>query len=176
MDKPISLAEIELARIDWSKLRDIRSSFGERTVSADYVPAVMKALLNAKSPEEATEQYNKIEGYVFLPDQLFESAEYLVPVLIASLLEVPEGYLKTTVLELLFWIISADGPDRNEVALGNVDLLEKCRAKAREGLWIFYRELSSIHREAAFEILKKIETDHSRLEAFLRIKNLKSEI
>jgi hypothetical protein len=34
MEKTVLLAGIELARVDWSKLREIRSSFGERIVSA----------------------------------------------------------------------------------------------------------------------------------------------
>jgi hypothetical protein len=48
-------------------------------------------------------------------------------------------------------------------------LAERCRAKAREGLWIFYKELvdgDGTDSEAAFEILERIETDSSRLEAF----------
>lgn len=172
MNKSISLAELELARVDWSKLREIRCSFGERFVSADYIPSVMKGILNAKTSEEVEKLYWKIENNVFVQGQLFEAAEYLIPVLIASLMEVKEEFIKIWILELIFQIV-AGVPDQSEIALGNSGLGERCRAKAREGLWILYETLvneNSNNSELAFEILQRIETDSSRLETFLKAK------
>lgn len=160
MNKSVSLTQLELKRIDWSKLRD-ESGF------ADYIPSVIHQLLNAQSPQEATGLYFDIENYVFVSGQLYESAEFLVPVLIASLLEVDKDFIKTAILELLFWIVSGKAA-QSEVAFGNSELREKCRVKAREGLWIFYKELFGNHQEAAIEIIEKIETDSSRLEFFLK--------
>ena len=172
MDKTISLAEFELVRIEWSSLREIRSALKEAIVSTDYVSLVMKDLLNAKSPEEAEKLYWKIENNVFVQGQLFEAAEYLVPVLMASLMEVREDFIKTNIFELLFQIVAGE-PHQYEIALGNSNLAEKCRAKAREGLWILYKELingDNTSSEMAFEILQRIETDFSRLETFLKAK------
>jgi hypothetical protein len=171
MDKTISLVEFELARVDWSKLREIRSSFGERIVSADYVPSIMKALLNAKSLEEAEELEWKIDNHIFVQRGLFEAAEYLVPVLIASLLEVPQGFIKNTILELLTEIVTGV-PDQSEVALGNTALADRCRAKAREGLWILYKlfvDGDETQRILVFDVLEIIETDSSRLDAFSKV-------
>ncbi|HEY8561602.1 MAG TPA: hypothetical protein VIL74_14595 [Pyrinomonadaceae bacterium] len=173
MDKSVSLAEIELARIDWSKLREIRSSFGERIVSADYVPSVVRALLNAKTPEEAEELEWKIENHIFVQRCLFEAAEHLVPVLIALLPEVPQGFIKNTILALLFEIVSGY-PDQSEIALGNDALADRCRVKAREGLWTLYQlfiDGDEVQRSFVFDVLEAIETDPSRLEAFTKAVN-----
>lgn len=174
MAKTISLAELELARVDWSKLREIRSALKEKIVSADYIPFVMKGILNAKSLAEAEELYWEIENSIFVQGQLFEAAEYLVPILIASLLEVQEDFIKTTILELLFQIV-AGIPHEVEITLGNSQLGERCRAKAREGLWILYKLLvngDSKDSTMAFEILEKIETDSFRLETFTKAKRI----
>lgn len=162
MSELISIAEIELTRIEWNKLRD-ESDF------ADYIPSVIQKLLNSQSPEEATGLYFDIENYVFVSGQLYEATEYLVPVLMASLLEVDKDFIKATILELLFWIVSGI-PAQSEIASGNSELGERCRAKAREGLWILYRELFGKNSEAVLEVLEKIETDSSRLETFLKAK------
>jgi len=173
MDKTVSLVELELARVNWSKLREIRSSFGEKIVSSDYVPSVIMALLNAKDLKEVEELEWKIDNNIVVQGQLFEAAEYLVPVLIVSLLEVPQGFIKNTFLELLFQIV-AGVPDQSEVALGNYDLAERCREKAREGLWILYKELidgDEVQCAFVFDVLERIETDSSRLEAISRAKS-----
>ena len=173
MDKTISLVELELARIDWSQLREIRSSFGEKIVSSDYVPSVIMALLNAKNLNEAEELEWKIDNHIFAQRCLFEAAEYLVPVLIVSLLEAPQGFVKNTFLELLFQIV-AGVPDQSEVVLGNFDLGERCRAKAREGLWILYKEFidgDKVQSAFVLDVLEIIEIDSSRLEAFRKIKS-----
>jgi hypothetical protein len=178
MEKPLSLVEIELARTDWRKPRDIRSSFGEKIVGAEYVPSVIRALLNAESLSEAEDLERKIENNVYVQRRLFESAEYLVPVLIASLSEVSQGVIRNTFLSMLFEIV-AGYPDQSEIALDNYELAERCRAKAREGLWVLYRLLvdgDEVQRLCVYDILEKIETDSSRLEAFVKQLNLEFEI
>jgi hypothetical protein len=177
MDKSVSLAEIELARIDWSKLREIRSSYGDRIVSADYVPSVIKALLNAKTPKEAEELEWKIDNHIFVQRQLFEAAEYLVPVLITALLEAKQDFIKLTIFRLLFEIVSGY-PDQSEIALGNNGLADRCRAKAREGLWVLYQLFvggNEVQRCFVFDVLEAIETDASRLEAFTKALNFEAD-
>ena len=115
--------------------------------------------------------YWRIDNHIVVQGQLFEAAEYLVPVLIASLLEVKEDFIKHTIFELLIQIV-AGVPDQSEIVLDNFDLAERCRAKAREGLWILYKLLvdgDNIDKEAAFQILEQIETDSSRFETFLKV-------
>lgn len=168
MNKSISLVDIELSRVDWSRLRDVAGF-------ADYVPSVIKALLNAESIEEAEELYWRIDNHVVVQGQLFEAAEYLVPVLMSSLLEINQDFIKYYVFDLLIQIV-AGFPDRSEMALGNSEIRERCRAKAREGLWLLYNDLLFGKSEAAAEIIEIIETDASRLETFLKAKLTKVEI
>lgn len=170
MDKTVSLVEIELARVDWGKLREIRSSFGENIVSADYVPSVIKTLLNAINLEEAEKLESSIENHVFVQRGLFEAAEYLVPVLVASLLEVSQGFVINTILALLFEIVSGH-PDQSEIDLGNSGIADRCREKAREGLWLLYKLFvsgDSTQKGFVFDILEVIETDRARLESFAK--------
>jgi hypothetical protein len=174
MNELNSIAILELSRIDWKNLRDIRSCHVGGTVSADYVPVVIAGLLKSKSEEEADTLYWKIENNVFVQGQLFEAAEYLIPILMASLLEISEDFVKCSVHELIYQIV-AGVPHQHEMALGNVDLGKRCRSKAREGLWILYRELLSDGNEMVYEILEKIETDSSRLE-FFRKESEKMEV
>lgn len=46
---------------------------------------------------------------------------------------------------------------------GNDGLGDACRAKAREGLWLLYRELLTGERDAAREILDIIDPEPDRL-------------
>jgi hypothetical protein len=65
---------------------------------------------------------------------------------------------RESTLELLLRIVTARG--------GAAGLAERCRARAREGLWILYRELLRGHADATDDILAAIETEPDRLRAF----------
>lgn len=58
-------------------------------------------------------------------------------------------------------------PHAEEVERGNGDLTAICRARAREGLWLLYRELQLGERDAARDVIEAVETNPSRLMAFL---------
>ncbi len=165
----IRLALVELKRKDWTRFRDVRAMVGpEHIVSSEYVPDAVIGLLGSQSADEAEKFYWQLENHVVVQGQTFEAAEHLVPVLVAALKAEMEQFVRSALLELLFQIV-AYGPSQYEIELGNADLTARCRSSAREGVWTFYQLYlngSAGDSEAAFEILKIIETDTERLEAF----------
>jgi hypothetical protein len=62
--------------------------------------------------------------------------------------------------------------------LGNNGLADRCRAKAREGLWVLYQLFvggNEVQRCFVFDVLEAIETDASRLEAFTKALNFEAD-
>jgi hypothetical protein len=56
------------------------------------------------------------------------------------------------------------------VALGNDGLAERCRQRAREGLWLLYREWAAGDdgRVGLWELIEQLEQDEARRSAFAR--------
>jgi hypothetical protein len=155
----ISLVELELARTDWSTVLEA-SGF------ATHLPTAIRALLASPEPADVEAPYWDLENHVVVQGQLFEAAALVVPVLIAALLEERPRHIRIAVLELLFQIVNGQ-PHEEEIKRRNLDLTETCRMRAREGLWILYRELVHGERAAAKEVLEVIDVDRSRLMHFL---------
>lgn len=154
-----SLVELELARIDWPTV-------GEASGSAAAVPAAVRALLAAATPADVGEPYWELENHVVLQGQLFEAAALVVPALMASLVDERPRHVRISVLDLLFQIVSGE-PHFEETERGVFGLTEICRDRAREGLWILYRELLDGERDAARDVIELVETDPDRLSSFL---------
>jgi hypothetical protein len=151
----VRLVDAELARIDWKTVR-------EAAGSASDVPDALLALLAVENAKDVQAQYWRLENHVVVQGQVFEAGLLLVPALLAGLTESSPSYVRIGLLELLFQIVNGT-PHEDEIALGNTDLVERCRDRAREGLWLLYRELVSGQYEAAFEVLEVIERDRDRL-------------
>jgi len=168
------VAITELRRKDWSRFRDVKAFVRpDYIVSSAYVPDAIIGLLNSKDADEVEHFYWQLENHVVVQGHTFEAAEHLVPVLVAVLHEDLTQSVRSAVLELLFQIV-AYGPSQYEVDLGNVDLTNRCRIAAREGLWRLYQMYlsgSDGGSEAVYIILEKIETDQDRLEAFRRARS-----
>jgi len=154
-----SLAINEIDRIHWSRLREVSGS-------AENIPSALNELFSALTPSDVEIAYWKLENHVVVQGQLYEVAQFVVPVLLAALAEERPRHVRICILELLFQIVSGEA-DETELRVGNIDLVTECRARAREGLWILYRELVFGEREAAREVIDVIETDLSRLAYFL---------
>ncbi len=155
-----SLATLEIERIDWSSRRTVGGF-------AVAIPGALKALLEARTAEDATKAYWKLENHVVVQGQLFDAALAVVPVLLAALAEPSPGYVRVTCVELLFQIVHGEAHTL-EVVAGNAALGAQCRDAAREGLWLLYRELLSEQREGAREVIEVIERSPDRLEHYLR--------
>ena len=154
-----NLAALEIRRIPWDTLRQAGGP-------AEQVPYALMDLLNALTPELANHAYWRLENHVVVQGQLYQAAEPVVSVLVAILLEDRPRHVKIGVLELLFQIL-AGSAHASEVALGNENIAEACRDKAREGLWVLYKELINGERDAAKEVIELIELDRTRLGIFL---------
>lgn len=167
------LVLIELKRKDWSRFRDVQAFVApDYVVSSAYVPDVVKGLLVSQDVDEVENFYWKLENHVVVQGHTFEAAEHLVPVLLAALqTDVPQ-FVRSALLELLFQMVAYE-PSQHEIDLGNVDLTNRCRISAREGIWTLYKlylSVSSGDSDSAYQILERIEVNTERLEAFRRAK------
>lgn len=153
------LVASELARHDWSNLRDVS---GRGTL----VGNALAELIDAESPEAAENAYWRIENRAFVQGQLYESAVAVAHVLLAALVDDSRpAFVRGCLLELLFQCVAGES-DESEVEAGRPDLGTQCRDVARLGLWLLYRDLLlSSTRESAHWILAKIEQEPSRLAA-----------
>ncbi|NVB79439.1 MAG: hypothetical protein HOV81_13675 [Kofleriaceae bacterium] len=143
----MNTAERLLTTIDWSRLHAIADANG------DGIRSALADLLASDSPESAERAYWRIENHAFAQHDLFEVAEACTSVLIASLLDPRERWVRIAVLELLFWIL---GGYASPSASTPPDIRERCHAVAREGLWLLIREAIGEHRDAALEVLNHL--------------------
>lgn len=150
------LANAEIESVDWSRLREC-SGF------ANNVPVALRGLIAARDGATIERCYWQLENHIVVQGNVYESAEYVVPVILAALIDGIEGEAKTSLLELLFQIVAYG--TRDEEAGGEASIAARCRDRAREGLWLLYGELGGVHGNAAYEILESIEPNGERLAA-----------
>ena len=155
---PLASAEIE--RVNWEGLRELNGS-------AAGVPDALRGLLCAQNNAEAEQFYWKIENHVVVQGRLYEAAEHVIPVLLAALLDGADRETTISVMEIIFQIVAGSTAEE-EIERGNSQVVELCHLRAREGLWVIYRELAGGNRDAALEILEHIELDVERLDAYRR--------
>ena len=129
-------------------------------------PGALRQLASATTAAEARTATWRINNHVVAQGELFEAAEYVVPFVLQILLS-GSAPVQLSALDLL---IELTGPAAyvaaEEKAVGNVDLLDHCRARAKEGLAIGYWLLNSEDtriRGGAVAFLDSIETDRRRL-------------
>lgn len=152
------LAMVEIDRYDWS----LFPVLGDRSTR---VPDSLRKLISAEDEDKAEGFYWELENVVVVQGQLYEAAPPVVAVLMASLVDgVPEGAYGW-VLELLLQCVAGES-DEEAVERGNPHLGDDCRARAREGLWILYRQLRGRYKDSVKAILDIIEPDESRLVHF----------
>ncbi|WP_019099918.1 hypothetical protein [Chromobacterium haemolyticum] len=154
-----TLVEMEIKRIPWSSLREIDGN-------ATNIEFALLNLLNCTSAEEAENIYWQLENRIVVQGQLFQAAEFVVPVIIAALFENKARYIKISLLNLLYQIITG-APHEDEIKQGNINLTEKCIKSAREEIFVLYHELINGEKECAKDIIEIIDTDRSRVDYFL---------
>lgn len=153
-----TLAQIEIQRVRWD-------AFREAGGNPQALGPSLERLLASETPEDAEERYWGLENHVVVQGQLFSSALPVVSVILAGLCDPFPRHVRISLLELLFQIVSGEAHE-SEVLSGRHDLGAECRAMARGGLWLLYRELKYGESEAAEEVITRIESDPERLEAF----------
>ncbi|WP_143020363.1 hypothetical protein [Sinosporangium album] len=155
----MNLVQAELERYNWDSIRVI-------TGKATEVPGGVQRMLTGYTEDQVSGAYWELENRVVVQGQLFEAAQYVVPALIVGLLEDLARPARHATLELLFQIVSGES-HLSEVERGLPDLGESCRQRAREGLWVIYRELAVGLYAPARSILECVELDSIRLADFL---------
>ncbi|WP_418955477.1 hypothetical protein [Streptomyces tritici] len=133
---------------------------------ADHVARDLLALAGSGSAREP--RLVSLEEHVWSPVVLWEPAPAVTSVALAALAdgEVPLA-AREWFLDLLHSTVAGEGTD-GESARHGLDLPELCRARALEGLWLLYEEVTANRSLAAvgsaFEILTVIEPDRARLQ------------
>ena len=143
MVRVAGLAERLIASTDWSSLTEANGS-------AVSVGAALSELLKASTPEAISAPYWKIENHAVAQGALFEVSEVCVSVLVAALAEERPRHVRIAILELLFQVLSGSRAPKESVP---IDIAERCRRAAREGLWGLVREAVSGERNAAWDVL-----------------------
>ena len=124
----VTLAERLIERTDWASYRRLPGA------SAERVGQLLQSLL--RSGRDGVEDLrDALENEVAPQANLYSAAEPAVSVLAASLADSSPRWVRITVLDLMFLILSG-APVVEEVQLGNGALLERCFARARESLWL----------------------------------------
>lgn len=139
----LRVAESLMETIDWSRLRSANGN-GERVRHA------MGQLLASDSGDAAQQAYWGIENHAFVQGELFEVSEACSSVLVASLADPREMWVRLAVLELLFQIVSGRASSTPDTP---PDLERRCHEAVREGLWLLFREALTGQRDAALDVL-----------------------
>lgn len=139
-------ADRVIASVDWGSLKT-------ESGTAEEVGRALSTLLSATDPEALDEVDWRIEGRAFCQSTNYESAEAVVNVLVASMLDPDPWGMRGMALEQLFRIvINAEWDPSTEDGPTPVD--DRIRQAALSGTWLLAREALGEHREAALEILE----------------------
>lgn len=157
---PLAAAELETQ--PWRRLRTMIGT-------AEDVPDALAALECATDEKAADRAYWRLDNRVVVQGQLFESAFGVVQVLLAMLIGSLSLPAKRRVVDLLLQI-AGGVPDATELAVGDLDLAERCRESLRAATWKLY-ELTLDNdfrvRQAALELVAQVDQDHQRLKRAL---------
>ncbi|WFE34249.1 hypothetical protein [Micromonospora sp. WMMD975] len=143
----VGLAERLIEATDWGSYRQLGG------VSAAEIGKFLTSLLSS-GPEMIDSVEDSLENRIVPQANLCSVAEPAVSVLAAALADPRPRWVRITVLELMFLILSG-APVVDEVERGNGALLERCIDRVRESLWLIVREGltdASCH-EAALDVL-----------------------
>jgi hypothetical protein len=142
------LAEMTIASIDWSAYHVVDGPavrFGE----------TLGNLLSSSSVEESSSVWNEIEEHVFSQGTIYSAAEPTVSVMLAALTEDQPSWRSGRILDLLFFIVRG-------VSVNDPSLQSRCRARAREGLWLL-ASWALAHdgwaRDNALEVIEVVAPD-----------------
>jgi hypothetical protein len=148
--------DAELARYDWPALA---CGCGR---NAAHIPSAFRAILTFDEAAGGPSLTDHIE----VEGSLFQAAVPAVSVILAALASPITAYARDQFIDSL-WYVAHGEPDPTEAAQGRADLVEACRERMREGIWIIYREAFSKRRaETAMDILEMVDDDRQRFEEY----------
>lgn len=122
---------------------------------ATALGAALHRLLSSKNVDEASAAWSEIEEHVFSQGTIYSAAEPTVSVMLAALIEDQPSWRSGRILDLLFFIVGG-------VSATDLSLRDRCRDRAREGLWLLARWALTHQgwaRENAVEVIEIIAPD-----------------
>lgn len=143
-----SVAARLAVEVDWPSYR---VALGPATAVGD----ALCALLASTDADEASAAWNEIEEHVFSQGTIYSAAEPTVSVMAAALIEDQPTWRSGRILDLLFFIVRG-------MSTTDPSLQDRCRERAREGLWLFTRwalAQDGWARDNALEVIEIIAPD-----------------
>jgi hypothetical protein len=134
-------AESAIDRINWSSLR-LQSG------TAEHIGPVLRELLAAATPDAADLAYWKLENAVVVQGTVYEAAEATVSILMQALATERPAHVRIAILKLLYEVVAGCPPTPDQE-----ELIHRCRARCREGVWVLVRELVTGYHDAALDVL-----------------------
>lgn len=122
---------------------------------AQKVRASVLKFINGESDAEARETWMEIENAVFVPHEIYTSAEPVVEVLVAALSDDRPRWVRLWIVEMLRFLLSFGSPE-------DPTLAERCRGRAAKAVWLLVglaREETGGCREDVLEVLSLIDPD-----------------
>ena len=151
-----SLAELEIRRHDWGRLR---CGCGD----GKHMAESLRSLITATSVEEAGKvdfsHHTEIGGL------LFEVAVPAASVMMAALADGVSEIAESAILNRIWRIADAE-PHFTEAALGREDLRASVQSAIREGIWSLYRALAGPSWRRAEDIIGMVDIQNARFDYF----------
>lgn len=147
-----SIAERMLEEVDWA-------SYRVATGPATMLGAALRGLLLSANVEDASTAWNEIEEHVFSQGTIYSAAEPTVSVVLAALIEDQPTWRSGRILDLLFFVVSG-------ISATDLSLQDRCRDRAREGIWLLARWALTHEgwaRDNALEVIEVIAPDRIEL-------------
>lgn len=139
----MSMGESMIRAVDWS-------SHTVLSGTEDDLGSALAALLASEDPESAEATWWRIENVVFSQDTIYSAAEPTVDVVLAALADERPRFIRSWLLELLFFIMKGG-------SLEDPELPGRCRSRARRGLWLLAREATATSGPEQDLVMRTIE-------------------
>ncbi|WP_433161670.1 hypothetical protein [Kribbella sp. CA-247076] len=148
----MTVADVAIRAVDWSSYQVLDGS-------ASRLRDHLAEFISAAPVEERPRLWATMENHVFVQDDVFSSAEPVISVLLASLVDERPQHVRIAVLDLLFHLIQAARYRAD-------DLGKRCLEQAVAGGWLLVREAiagPAAVTEASLEVLDIASPAHAQI-------------
>ncbi|MFF5705630.1 hypothetical protein ACFY7H_24535 [Streptomyces sp. NPDC012794] len=155
----LELVRIEAGLHDWAAMT-CGCSWGPNRYSAEHIPQELIRLLEGKPKDLGT---HWVDNHARIQSNLMDPAVATASLALAALAGRPPVGVRKDLLYIL-GVLSAGEQD---------DIAEACLDVARQGVWLYYEELSAFEMVGAsaeaYELLSLIDEQAERLAAYHRV-------
>lgn len=120
--------------------------------ASDLVVAINE-LLSANDAESAEAAYWKLENRIVVQGTVYSAAVPATSILVAALMDTLPMPVRISILDLLFQILTGASYEPSR------DLIGECKKRMTEGIWLIVREFAFGPREAARDLLERLDHD-----------------